>query len=139
MWSSRRFPGAQVCSQSRSSLRAILDTQVARAGLGVVRDTFGRSPLSDNPGELVRVCTVQFRQATKRMQIQVRTRHSKARRERHLRTYVHRDAFLAVAASPIGAATAAPIKDPFQELRHTDGLGGVWGEMADTSGQVVEI
>ncbi|KAK4067497.1 hypothetical protein Purlil1_13857 [Purpureocillium lilacinum] len=124
----------RVSSQSTSGLRPILETQVARAGLGVVRDTFGRSPLSDSPGELARMCTVQFRRATTRVQIQVRTRHSKAHRERHLRTYVDRDAFLAVAESPIGAATAAPIKDPFQELRHTDGLGGVWGEMADTSG-----
>ncbi|KAK4075528.1 hypothetical protein Purlil1_12653 [Purpureocillium lilacinum] len=34
--------------------------------------------------------------------------------------------FLTVAASPIGAATAAPIKDPIQELWHADGSGGVW-------------
>ena len=53
---------------------------------------------------------------------------------------------LAAATSPIGAVTSRHNRahqGPFPETAlptwHADGLGGVWGEMADIPGQVVEI
>lgn len=88
------------------------------------------------------------------MQIQVRrTRHSKGRRERHLRTYVHRDPSPQQWQDLPGRGrksdwrrTSRPNRahqGPFPETAlptwHADGVGGVWGKMADSSGQVVEI